>query len=82
VRLYVVAEQGVHGSHTASAAEADDADNAAFRARLCELKIWPDYDGYGFELHADVENDSKNIAKVDPGSPAEAVGKYSRIHCN
>jgi len=55
-----------------------DADNdAVFHARLCELKIWSDFDGYGFELHADDKNDVKYmyITKIEAGSPAEAVGK-------
>ena len=54
-----------------------DADNdAVFHARLCELKTWSDFDGYGFELHADDDNDVKYIGRIEPGSPAEAVGKY------
>jgi len=56
-----------------------EADNEVdvFRPRLCEVRTWSDYDGYGFDLHANDDSDVKYIGKIDRGSPAEAAGKCS-----
>ncbi|KAL0281445.1 UNVERIFIED_CONTAM: hypothetical protein PYX00_002429 [Menopon gallinae] len=42
--------------------------------RLCHIVKWPDYDGYGFNLHADKNKSAQYIGKVDEGSPAQAAG--------
>lgn len=42
--------------------------------RLCHLKTWPDFAGYGFNLHADRATPGQYIGKVDDRSPAEAAG--------
>ena len=42
--------------------------------RLCHLQKWPDFDGYGFNLHADKSRAGQFVGKVDDGSPAEAAG--------
>ena len=42
--------------------------------RQCHIKIWPDFQGYGFNLHAEKGKPGQFIGKVDPGSPAEAAG--------
>ena len=42
--------------------------------RLCQLKIWPDFPGYGFNLHAEKGKSAQFIGKIDPKSPAEAAG--------
>lgn len=42
--------------------------------RLCHIVKWPDYDGYGFNLHADKNKPGQFIGKVDDGSPAQAAG--------
>lgn len=42
--------------------------------RLCQLIKWPDFDGYGFNLHAEKSKPGQFIGKVDEGSPAEAAG--------
>ncbi|RUS80489.1 hypothetical protein EGW08_011740, partial [Elysia chlorotica] len=44
------------------------------RPRLCHLKIWPHFQGYGFNLHAERDKPGQFIGLVDPGSPAEAAG--------
>jgi len=49
-------------------------------ARLCHLKIWPDFDGYGFNLHADRATPGQYVGKVDEGSPAEAAGLRLNDH--
>lgn len=42
--------------------------------RLCHIIKWADYDGYGFNLHAEKSKPGQFIGKVDDGSPAEAAG--------
>jgi len=54
---------------------AADADRVA---RLCHLKKWPDFAGFGFNLHADRATPGHYVWEVDDGSPAEAAGL--RLH--
>jgi hypothetical protein len=49
-------------------------DENAPRARLCHLKKWPHFQGYGFNLHAECSRIGQHIGKVDPNSPAESAG--------
>uniref|UniRef100_A0A1W7RA25 Na(+)/H(+) exchange regulatory cofactor NHE-RF2 n=1 Tax=Hadrurus spadix TaxID=141984 RepID=A0A1W7RA25_9SCOR len=42
--------------------------------RLCHLIKWPDFDGYGFNLHAEKAKAGQYIGKVDEDSPAEFAG--------
>lgn len=42
--------------------------------RLCHLRIWSDFQGYGFNLHAEKNKTGQYIGKVDESSPAEAAG--------
>ncbi len=44
------------------------------RARLCHLKKWPHFQGYGFNLHAEKHKSGQHIGKVDANSPAESAG--------
>jgi predicted metalloprotease with PDZ domain len=44
------------------------------RPRLCHIVKWPDFDGYGFNLHSEKNRSGQYIGKVDPGSPADAAG--------
>lgn len=44
------------------------------KPRLCHLVKWPDFQGYGFNLHAERGKAGQFIGKVDEGSPAEAAG--------
>ena len=48
-------------------------DNAP-RPRLCRVTKWPDFDGYGFNLHAEKSKPGQFIGKVDADSPAETAG--------
>jgi len=50
-------------------------DVNVYRPRLCQLRHWADFDGYGFDVHVDDDNGVKYIGKIDSGSPAEAAGK-------
>jgi membrane-associated protease RseP (regulator of RpoE activity) len=43
-------------------------------ARLCHITKWEDFDGYGFNLHAEKGKPGQYIGKVDENSPAEAAG--------
>uniref|UniRef100_A0A6G1S7S1 Na(+)/H(+) exchange regulatory cofactor NHE-RF1 n=1 Tax=Aceria tosichella TaxID=561515 RepID=A0A6G1S7S1_9ACAR len=42
--------------------------------RLCHLIKWPDFDGYGFNLHAERSNPGQFIGKIDDQSPAQLAG--------
>jgi len=42
--------------------------------RLCHIKKWPHFNGYGFNLHGDKNKPGQLIGKVDEGSPAQAGG--------
>jgi C-terminal processing protease CtpA/Prc len=44
------------------------------RPRLCHLRRWPDFDGYGFNLHCEKSKPGQYIGKVDHNSPAESAG--------
>jgi hypothetical protein len=44
------------------------------RPRLCQIIKWEDFDGYGFNLHAEKGKPGQFVGKVDEGSPAEAGG--------
>lgn len=45
-----------------------------YEARLCHVVKRPDFDGYGFNLHAEKGRPGQYIGKVDDASPAEAAG--------
>ena len=42
--------------------------------RLCHITKVPDFDGYGFNLHAEKNKPGQFVGKIDPGSPAEVAG--------
>lgn len=43
------------------------------KPRLCHLKKWTDFEGYGFHLQAMKDSPGQFIGKVDDGSPAESA---------
>lgn len=45
-----------------------------FEPRLCHVSKRADFDGYGFNLHAEKGRPGQYIGKVDESSPAEASG--------
>lgn len=45
-----------------------------FEPRLCVVVKRPDFDGYGFNLHAEKGKPGQYIGKVDEHSPAESSG--------
>jgi len=42
--------------------------------RLCHIRKVPNFDGYGFNLHAERGKPGQFIGNVDEGSPAQAAG--------
>ena len=48
--------------------------------RLCIIRTWPDFEGYGFNLQAEKGKMGHLIGKVDPDSPAEASGLRNGDH--
>jgi predicted metalloprotease with PDZ domain len=51
------------------------------RPRLCHLRRWPNFVGYGFNLHCEKSKPGQYIGKVDVDSPAESAGlrEHDRI---
>ncbi|CAF1601828.1 unnamed protein product [Rotaria sp. Silwood1] len=49
--------------------------------RLCHLRRWSNFVGYGFNLHCEKSRPGQYIGKVDPDSPAESAGlrEHDRI---
>lgn len=45
-----------------------------YEPRLCHVSKRPDFDGYGFNLHAEKGRAGQYIGKVDEASPAESSG--------
>lgn len=64
----------IETAETAAAVEEYVAASYDYEARLCHLKMWSDFSGYGFNLHADRATPGQYVGKVDEGSPAEAAG--------
>lgn len=48
--------------------------SVATEPRLCHVRKTPNFDGYGFNLHAEKGKPGQYIGKVDDGSPAESAG--------
>lgn len=42
--------------------------------RVCHIKKVANFDGYGFNLHAEKNKPGQFVGKIDPGSPAEHAG--------
>ena len=42
--------------------------------RLCQIAKVDNFDGYGFNLHAEKNKPGQFIGKIDAGSPAEVAG--------
>jgi len=47
------------------------------RGRLCQLRRWSDFDGFGFELTADSKRPGLYVGDVELASPARAAGLQS-----
>lgn len=51
-----------------------EAPAMTFTPRQCHIRKWPDFPGYGFNLHAEKERGGQYIGKIDDGSPAQDGG--------
>ncbi|BFZ15953.1 hypothetical protein BsWGS_18992 [Bradybaena similaris] len=49
-------------------------EDTAYRPRLCHLKYWTHYEGYGFNLHAEKGKPGQFIGLVDDNSPSSTGG--------
>jgi len=56
--------------HPASAPKADLGPSP----RLCYVRKWPDFQGYGFNLHAEKGKPGQFLGSVDEKSPADYAG--------
>lgn len=52
-------------------AAVNDKPSHGYHPRLCHVKKWPDFQGYGFNLHAEKDKPGQYIGLVDADSPAE-----------
>jgi len=48
--------------------------SSSYTPRLCHITKWPDFQGYGFNLHAEKERGGQYIGKIDDNSPAQDGG--------
>lgn len=51
-----------------------DAPQTTYEPRLCHISKRANFDGYGFNLHAEKGRPGQYIGKVDENSPSEAAG--------
>ncbi|XP_052801710.1 Na(+)/H(+) exchange regulatory cofactor NHE-RF1-like isoform X2 [Mya arenaria] len=49
-------------------------ESSPYNPRLCHIIKWADFNGYGFNLHAEKERGGQYIGKIDAASPAEDGG--------
>ena len=70
--VYPVPKTWPFFSTSSTLSHSDYADGP--RPRLCIIHTWPDFQGFGFNLHAEKGKPGQFIGKVDPDSPAEAAG--------
>ncbi|XP_059145913.1 Na(+)/H(+) exchange regulatory cofactor NHE-RF2-like [Physella acuta] len=49
-------------------------EDSSYKPRYCHLKIWPHFQGYGFNLHAEKDKPGQYIGLVDDNSPASSAG--------
>lgn len=61
-------------SNGSAASNGGGAGGLKYEARLCHVVKRADFDGYGFNLHAEKGRPGQYIGKVDDGSPAESAG--------
>ena len=55
-------------------AATDGAGGRRLVLRLCHLRAWPDFPGYGFNLFAVKDRRGHYVQSVERGSPAETGG--------
>ncbi|XP_018649500.1 putative pdz domain containing protein [Schistosoma mansoni] len=55
----------------------ESAESQNHRARLCHLKLWPNFSGYGFSLRTDSVKHEHKVENVEPLSPSESGDRLS-----
>ncbi|CAN8004609.1 unnamed protein product [Ixodes hexagonus] len=67
-------ESPANGDVVQKESEAGELPPDAPQPRLCQMKKWEDFEGYGFNLHAEKDKLGQYVGKIDEGSPAEYAG--------
>lgn len=58
----------------ATTASAAPSSEAPAKPRLCHMRTWPDWQGFGFNMHTEKNNPGQYIGEIDDGSPAQLAG--------
>lgn len=61
-------------SKTQSGMSSSISNQTQLAPRLCHLVKWTDFDGYGFNLHAERSKPGQYIGRIDDNSPAQFAG--------
>ena len=54
-------------------------DGVEYQLRLCHVVEWPDFDGFGFNVHTLRDKAGQYVGNVDTDSPAAVAGSASVI---
>ncbi|XP_064477089.1 Na(+)/H(+) exchange regulatory cofactor NHE-RF2-like isoform X2 [Ornithodoros turicata] len=58
----------------AKAKQSSTSVESPYALRLCHLRKWPNYEGYGFNLHANNKREGHFVGQVNSNSPAQLGG--------
>jgi len=67
------------GDPATSSSAPCDGDGVGHRLRLCHVTEWPDFPGFGFNVHTLRDKPGQYIGKVDADSPAAAAGRRNSV---
>ena len=62
---------------TWSTSSSNSRHDVEYHLRLCHVVEWPDFNGFGFNVHTLRDKPGQYVGKVDSGSPAAAAGSSS-----
>lgn len=62
---------------TSSTSSSNSRHDVEYHLRLCHVVEWPDFSGFGFNVHTLRDKPGQYVGKVDSGSPAAAAGLSS-----
>jgi len=62
---------------TSSTSSSNGRHDVEYHLRLCHVVEWPDFSGFGFNVHTLRDKPGQYVGKVDSGSPAAAAGLSS-----
>lgn len=63
--------------HASSLSSSNGRNDVEYQLRLCHVVEWPDFTGFGFNVHTMRDKPGQYVGKVDTGSPAAAAGLAS-----